>query len=311
MRFKGLVLGIFLCCIMVLAVPSAKADSVAHFRTSLGSFDVQLYDTDTPVTVANFLNYVNYGLYQNAIIHRSVSNFVIQGGGIDIFTSTFQSLPTFGPIINEAAIGERSNVRGTIAMARQTGIDTATSQFYFNTVDNPGLDKTGPGDGYAVFGHVLGDGMDVVDALAALPYYHAPSEPEVRFYDGWALQNFTQADYDNNSPLYVSNLTFMEVTPEFGDANGDGEVDVTDLGVLATNWETIVPMTSGVYNGRWLDGDFSGDRLVDNADLEMMASNWNTGGAIVPADLAITPEPATLSLLAIGGLALLRKKRRN
>jgi len=308
-HFKGLVPGILLCCIMVLAVPSAKADSVVHFRTSLGSFDVQLYDTATPVTVANFLNYVNHGFYQNAIIHRSVSNFVIQGGGIDVFESTFQYLPTFAPIINESVIGERSNVRGTIAMARQTGLHTATSQFFFNTVDNLFLDKTGPDDGYAVFGHVLGDGMDVVDALAALSHYTGLG----RFYDDWALQNFTQTDYINNAPLYVSNPALMEVSPEFGDCNGDGSVDVTDLGVLATNWETVVPMTSGVYNGRWLDGDCSGDRLIDNTDLELMASNWSTGGGAItaPADLAITPEPATMSLLALGGLTLLRKKRRN
>ena len=123
---------------MVLAVPSAKADSVVHFRTSLGSFDVQLYDTATPVTVANFLNYVNNGLYQNAIVHRSVNNFVIQGGGFSydqpqVEPSNFPGIPIFSPIINEADPA-RSNLRGTIAMARTSDPNSATSQFFINSI---------------------------------------------------------------------------------------------------------------------------------------------------------------------------------
>jgi peptidyl-prolyl cis-trans isomerase A (cyclophilin A) len=141
---------------------ASAANTVVQFDTSLGSFQISLEDDSVPVTVANFLDYVQKQSYTNTIIHRSVSNFVIQGGG---FYTDFSSVPQSAPIVNESSL---LNARGTIAMARTNDLNSATSQWFINTVDNTNLDAAK----YAVFGHVLGDGMKVVDAIAALPIYN-------------------------------------------------------------------------------------------------------------------------------------------
>lgn len=151
----------------------AEGSEIVQFNTVSGTFDILLRRDAAPATVANFLAYVAANRYDNTFIHRSVPNFVIQGGG---FTSTLPAnqVVTFAPIALEYNL---PNVRGSIAMARTDAPNTATSQFFINTVDNTtGL---GPGgfspDGYAVFGRVLGTGMTVVDTLAAFPIYNAGS----------------------------------------------------------------------------------------------------------------------------------------
>jgi len=158
------VAGAFLACV---AFPAA-ANTIVRFDTSLGVFDVELYDNDTPITVQNFLNYVQDGDYEDSFFHRLVPGFVLQGGGFiyKAETDTFYFVPTDPPIVNEFM---HSNVRGTIAMAKQAGNpDSATSQFFFNLADNSANLDTQNG-GFTVFGHVLGDGMQVVDRLAGAP----------------------------------------------------------------------------------------------------------------------------------------------
>jgi len=135
--------------------------------TSLGDITLELFKTEAPVSVQNFLQYVNDGFYSGTVFHRVRKGFMIQGGG---FTPTLDEKPTRPPIQNEATNGLR-NARGTLAMARTRALRSATSQFYINVVDNRMLDHTGyaPEDfGYAVFGRVL-SGMDVIDRIAAVP----------------------------------------------------------------------------------------------------------------------------------------------
>jgi peptidyl-prolyl cis-trans isomerase A (cyclophilin A) len=144
---------------------ASAANTVVQFDTSLGSFQVSLEDESTPVTVANFLDYVQKQAYTDTVIHRSVPDFVIQGGG---FYTDLSSVPQSAPIVNESSL---LNARGTIAMARTSDLNSATSQWFINTVDNVKLDPLQ----YAVFGHVLGDGMTVVDAIAALTTYNISS----------------------------------------------------------------------------------------------------------------------------------------
>ncbi len=147
----------------------ALANTIVRFDTSIGVFDVELFDVDTPITVGNFLNYVGDEDYTNSIVHRSLPGFVIQGGGFTADDPTILDtdvIPTDPPILNEPFF---SNVRGTIAMAKLGGDpDSATSHWFFNLSDNSAnLDFQN--GGFTVFGFVLGDGMDVVDAIAALP----------------------------------------------------------------------------------------------------------------------------------------------
>ena len=148
----------------ILAAPPAAAQNpVVVIETSLGSITAELDRRSAPVSVANFLAYAESGFYDGTIFHRVIRGFMIQGGGM---TADLQRKETRAPIRNEATNG-LSNDRGTLAMARTNVVDSATAQFFINTVDNPGLNNRGtdPGSyGYAVFGRVV-DGMDVVDAI--------------------------------------------------------------------------------------------------------------------------------------------------
>jgi cyclophilin family peptidyl-prolyl cis-trans isomerase len=137
-------------------------------KTSMGDITVELFQKEAPVTVKNFLDYVDEKFYDGTIFHRVINGFMIQGGGFD---KTLRQKATRNPIENEATNGMK-NKRGTLAMARTMDPHSATSQFFINVVDNPSLDFTSPADGrswgYAVFGRVV-DGMDVVDAIKAVP----------------------------------------------------------------------------------------------------------------------------------------------
>ncbi len=143
----------------------AKAQR-AVIKTSLGEMTIELYPDKAPITVKNFLDYVDAKFYDGTIFHRVIPTFMIQGGG---FTSDMQQKPTRAPIKNEAGNGLK-NTTGTLAMARTNVVDSATAQFFINTVDNAFLDhrdETPTGFGYAVFGKVV-NGMDVVKKIAAV-----------------------------------------------------------------------------------------------------------------------------------------------
>ena len=152
-------------------------------ETSMGTITLELNDEKAPETVRNFVAYATSGHYDGTIFHRVIDGFMIQGGG---FTRNMDQKPTRAPIRNEAMNGLK-NARGTIAMARTMVVDSATSQFFINLVDNDFLDFTSPtpqGFGYAVFGAVT-DGMDVVDAIAKVktgfngPHQNVPEDPIV------------------------------------------------------------------------------------------------------------------------------------
>lgn len=162
----------FVCAIGVslVGISAAQAGTVVQVTTPLGNFSVELFDDVTPITVANFLHYVNGGLYNGTFIHRSETNpvpFVIQGGWLRFVESENSLFPIAlkPPIQNEFKL---SNVRGTIAMAKVGGDpNSATSQWFINLANNAFLDSSN--GGFTVFGQVLGNGMTVVDAIARLP----------------------------------------------------------------------------------------------------------------------------------------------
>src|SRR6202047_3739431 len=150
---------------------------MVRFETSHGAFTVELFAQQAPITVENFLRYVDDGHFDGTIFHRIVPGFVIQGGGL---TADFASKKTRAPISNEAKNGLK-NTRGSLSMARTSDISSATSQFFVNLSDNAFLDH-GPRDyGYAVFGRVSA-GMDVIDKIARVStgrrsgYQDAPLE---------------------------------------------------------------------------------------------------------------------------------------
>jgi cyclophilin family peptidyl-prolyl cis-trans isomerase len=132
-----------------------------RFETSHGPFTVELFAKEAPVTVENFLRYVDDGFFDGTIFHRIVPGFVIQGGGL---TADFSNKETRAPISNEAKNGLK-NTRGSLSMARTSDINSATSQFFVNLTDNAFLDNSARDYGYAVFGRVT-EGMDVIDKIA-------------------------------------------------------------------------------------------------------------------------------------------------
>ena len=124
---------------------------------------MELFINEAPITVANFLEYVDSGFYNGLIFHRVMNEFMIQGGGFD---QDKNQMETNDPIVNESSNGI-SNVRGTIAMARKGESDSATAQFFINQVDNDFLDKVNDGIGYCVFGQVV-SGLETVDTIAVV-----------------------------------------------------------------------------------------------------------------------------------------------
>ena len=153
----------------------------ATIDTNMGTITLELNEEKAPETVRNFVKYAEDGHYDGTIFHRVIDGFMIQGGG---FTKAMNQKPTREPIRNEAMNGLK-NERGTIAMARTMVVDSATSQFFINLVDNAFLDFSSPtpqGFGYAVFGKVV-DGMSVIDSIAKVktgfsgPHQNVPEEP--------------------------------------------------------------------------------------------------------------------------------------
>ncbi|MEP7157133.1 MAG: peptidylprolyl isomerase [Betaproteobacteria bacterium] len=166
---------------LFLIVPAIAGATTVRMQFPQGTVDITLYDTTAPRTVANFLSYVNSSAYRNAFIHRSVPNFVIQGGGFtwNDASGSIAKIATTAAVANEFST-TRLNKRGTIAMARLGGSpDSATSQWFINLVDNPSLD-TADG-GFTVFGEVTAATLPIVDAIAALPLVNADADDSGTF----------------------------------------------------------------------------------------------------------------------------------
>jgi peptidyl-prolyl cis-trans isomerase B (cyclophilin B) len=161
MTMKLVVICVACLCIW-MASETQAANPVVVMETSKGTIEIELFEDKAPISVKNFLGYVDDKFYDGLIFHRVIKDFMIQGGGME---PGMKKKKTKDPIKNESSNG-LSNLRGTIAMARTNIADSATSQFYINVVDNEGLDKKNAGDGvgYCVFGRVL-KGMDVVDEI--------------------------------------------------------------------------------------------------------------------------------------------------
>lgn len=151
--------------VALMVTISAQSDDAPNPRvliqTTDGDITIELFADKSPVTVENFLRYVDEGHYNGTVFHRVIPNFMIQAGG---FTAALEEKPTRDPIVNESR-NKLHNTRGTLAMARTSDPDSATAQFFINQRSNLRLDWTPGNEGYTVFGEVL-EGMQVVDIIA-------------------------------------------------------------------------------------------------------------------------------------------------
>jgi len=155
--------GMLLICMAVMG-NLAKADEtnpVVLMKTTDGDITIELFADKSPITVENFLRYVDEGHFDGTVFHRVIPNFMIQGGG---FTAELEEKPTHEPIVNESR-NKLHNTRGTLAMARTSDPDSAAAQFFINQRSNLRLDWSPGKDGYTVFGEVT-EGMQVVDIIA-------------------------------------------------------------------------------------------------------------------------------------------------
>jgi cyclophilin family peptidyl-prolyl cis-trans isomerase len=221
--------------------------TVTRWETSLGDFYVDLYDSITPQTVRNFLAYVEAGAYDDPALgetffHRSVPGFVVQGGGFRWDGDDDNIIDTFAPVENEFDklrdyFGDKTpiNVRGTIAMAKLDGDpNSATSQWFFNLSNANANNLDGQNGGFTTFGRVLGDGMSVLDAIAALNRYNKPGALSGGAYSDVPLQNYT-----TGQPVTTDNLA-----------------RVTDIDVVAPMSYTVASnsnadlVTASIVDGR-------------------------------------------------------------
>jgi peptidyl-prolyl cis-trans isomerase A (cyclophilin A) len=211
MRSIPLLLATSILTLFATLLPTTAGATTVRFETSLGAFEVNLYDNDTPATVANFLAYVETGEFTDSFIHRSVPGFIIQGGGFRTDLNAQRSaIPTNPAVVNEPVF---SNLRGTIAMAKPgNNPNGATSQWFISLADNAQILDAQNG-GFTAFGEVTGSGMDVVDAIANLQVFEFQS-PLANL----PLRNFTTSDYTSEAPvdnthlIIVTSITVIDTT---------------------------------------------------------------------------------------------------
>jgi cyclophilin family peptidyl-prolyl cis-trans isomerase len=279
--------------LVFLGLARAEA-TVVRFNSVLGNIDVRLYNTATPLTTANFLNYANGGDWVDTFIHRSVPGFVVQGGGFTFPTGATNplSVPQDPPVLNEPGI---SNLRGTIAMAKLGGDpNSATNQWFFSLENNAEI-LDGQNGGFTVFGRVVSTGMTVVDAIAALPRVNA----------GGAFNTLPVRNFAGGNIKKENLVTFNTILPlnlPDGDYNFDGKVDGADLAV----WKADFGSTAKA------EADGNGNGRVDAADFLVWQRTFGQNfGAPAAAAIAAVPEPAatTLALFAAVACGVTRRRR--
>ena len=201
---------------LVSALQPARAGTLVQFRTTFGDVQVELYDQDKPATVQNFIRYIQSGRYQNEFSHRLEPGFVLQGGGFVLSNNVLSAISTYAPITNEFHVGNfHSNVYGTIAMAKTSDPNSATSQFFFNLADNSAsLDNTNNSGGFTVFGHVI-NGTNVLNVFNQFKYWASNPAPAPT---NLVLMNYFSAPLNelpvlsSNFPPTATDLVFLDIT---------------------------------------------------------------------------------------------------
>ncbi|MHC4237882.1 MAG: peptidylprolyl isomerase [Planctomycetota bacterium] len=264
--------------ILLFIVAGATALAVQNPRvvleTNFGDIVIELYPEDAPVTVDNFLKYVNDGFYDGTVFHRVIKNFMIQAGHRFIIDYTIYSKnPTYAPIINEGNNG-LSNMRGTISTALSNGPDTATSQFFINQVNNTYLDYPNVnGYGHCVFGAV--EEMDVVDSIANI-------DPNYIYYINDSLTHFP-----GNPPVFIHTAYELPNVPSYrSDLVSAGRINFEDFAMFASHWLDDCSSANGFCDGA--DIDYSGG--VDIADLDLFWDHWTQTAGHEPQFSDLAPD---------------------
>ena len=254
------------CCLLLNA---AYCNPVVSISSSVGNFNIELFDDSAPLSVRNFLNYVESGRYNRTIIHRSVPAFVIQGGGLSFQSqnNTLIQIELDAPILNEFRL---SNIRGTVSMAKVSGDpNSATSQWFINLADNStSLDVQN--GGFTVFGRIVGKGMEVIDEIASLNTY------TVGGLTNFPLVNYGQSPLsdENFVTILSSEIQAAQVGPNYFDLERS-ELRLTlaaedsGMATLALRFETSESLAGFklVLNSiQWLDSPVQNMATFNSAD---------------------------------------------
>ena len=266
----------------LLALPAMAVAETVLIGTPLGDIEIELLENDAPKTVANFLNYIENNRYDRAFIHRSLSEFIIQGGGFTFENGAATSITAFPPVENEFKV---SNTRGTVAMAKLGDQpDSATSQWFINVGDNSAnLDNQN--GGFTVFARVIGNGMEVVDAIDQLPRVNAGGAftdlPVIDFSGGSLVEAnmvMTAISVQSGPPPFVMNAGLNDAWfNPLTDGQGFFVTVFPVLGIVNLAWftyDTVLPDPDASANlgdagHRWLTatGTIEGNRAVMNIDI--------------------------------------------
>lgn len=223
---------------VMLLTATGFAGTLVQFRTSAGDLAVELYDREKPITVQNFLRYVTNGAYSDCLFHRGIGGFVIQGGGYRVLNRasltnySVVTVATFPPITNEFRVGQTySNAFGTIAMAKTSDPNSATSQFFINLGNNFGLDDTNNSGGFTVFGRVI-SGTNVLNRLNAS---HPSSSISIvnaggAFAQLPVLKSFVGPTIESDELVYVD-VTALAVS-----------IEAAGAGVQRISWNSVSNM---------------------------------------------------------------------
>jgi cyclophilin family peptidyl-prolyl cis-trans isomerase len=261
------------------------SQSAVRVTTNQGSFDILLYQSEVPLTYANFMNYVNGGDYDGSIFHRSVPGFVVQGGGFAPSTTTpgnMVSLDTDPPVTNEPGI---SNETGTVAFAKLGGDpDSATNQFFVNQANNNSSNSNSldnQNGGFTVFGRVAGGGMNTVNSIGSLPRatYTIPLEDELGAsqgdlsFEGFPVNDTSApADYD---PTKVVEITSVAPVPVLAYNAVSGDTGVATVTVSGTSLEVTpvaVGTTSVTVTATDLDGN--SEQQMFDVTVSITLDSW-------------------------------------
>ena len=269
---------LFLFTALISLAFSARNPHVV-LETNLGNITVELYPEDAPITVDNFLGYINSGFYDYLLFHRIISGFMIQGGGYYYYDGGFYPAPKENPIVNESYNG-LLNLRGTIAMARTSEPDSATTEFFINHIDNPFLDRENAEDdyGYCVFGRVV-NGMDVVDAIAQVPvtqYYQQAPFPVI-YFEALPAESWIGITSAYVLPCGISYCS---------DLASDSRIAFEDFAVFSSQWLDVCGSDNDFCDGS--DLNFSG--AVDVVDLELFLDHWTRTAGYEPVFSDLDPN---------------------
>lgn len=263
----------------MLASAVAFGGTIVRIETNMGTFDVELFDDRTPMTVANFLSIVEKGNYDNSFFHRSVANFIIQGGGfLATLPDPIEAVPPVQPVKNEPGI---PNTRGTIAMAKRADDpDSATTQWFINMSDNPDLDTQN--GGFTVFGEVLGNGMQVADAINALPIFDARAFGGA--FETLPVRNFTGSNLTNDNLVIVHSIRVVEE-------------DTTPLPDTFSLYLPVPPAGNGGFNGIAVTNGSGEDIQVEAELFPVGTGRAGPGPESVEASFPVAANAQTARLI--------------